>query len=139
MLFQPTFLLISIALLTNAFPDGAGVESCQNRMPQHGVPRQFTSPPYFVSISVPSVRPGQIVSVFIQRTLSTMFIRGFIAEARTAGGVLLGQFLPTEGMRVMDCDPIGSTATHSSPEPRTAVTLRWLPPPGGWVGEVFFQ
>lgn len=140
MLFaQPIFLLISVALLTNAYPDGAGLASCGNRTPQHGVPRQLTPAPYFVSQSLPSVRPGQTVMVFISRTNSSMFIRGFIVEARTAGGVLLGQFLPSQGVRVMACEPIGSTATHSSPEPRTAVTLHWLPPPGGWVGEVFFQ
>lgn len=140
MLFaQSIFFLLSVALLTNAYPDGAGLASCQNRLPQHGIPRQLTSAPYFVSATGPSVRPGQTVMVFISRTNSSMFIRGFIVEARTTRGVLLGQFLPSAGVRVMACEPIGSTATHSSPEPRTSVTLHWLPPPEGWVGEVVFQ
>lgn len=140
MLFAPLiFLLISVVLPNNAYPDGAGLESCQNRMPQHGVPRQLTSAPYFISASTTSVRPGQTVMVFLSRTNSSMFIRGFIVEARTPRGVLLGQFVPTAGVRVMGCEPIGSTATHSSPEPRTAVTLHWLPPVDGWVGDVSFQ
>lgn len=140
MLFeQSIFLLISFALLTNAYPDGAGIGSCDTLEPQHGVPRQLITAPYFVSISSPSARPGQTVTVFISRSNSTMFIRGFVVEARTARGARLGTFLPSAGVRVMACDPIGSVATHSSPEPRTGVSLHWLPPPGGWDGEVFFE
>lgn len=130
---------MSAAILTNAYPDGAGPASCDNRMPVHGVPRQLVSAPYFLSASSSSARPGQTLMVFLSRTNSSMFIRGFIVEARTARGALLGQFVPSAGVRVMGCEPIGSVATHSNPEPRTAVTLHWLPPPGGWDGTITFQ
>lgn len=133
------FLLISIALFTDAYPDGAGLGACETRLPDHGVQRQFISAPYFISASTTSVRPGQTVMVFLSRTNSSMFIRGFMVEARTPRGVRLGTFLPSDGVRVMGCDPIGSVATHSSAEPRTAVTLHWRPPAEGWIGDVSFQ
>ncbi|KAG4071098.1 hypothetical protein HA402_013412 [Bradysia odoriphaga] len=134
------FLLLSITQLSYAFPDGADPQSCRNQVPVHPPHQAQTSPaPFTVTTSVPSVSPGQQISVFITRTNTATVLRGFMIEARSAAGAILGQFLPTAGMRLAACTPVGSTATHSNADQRVSITLTWVPPPTGFVGNVVFH
>lgn len=141
MLFvKAVFLLVCATQLSYGFPDGADSLSCQNMLPIHGTSQPQTTPaPFTVTTSVTSVSPGQTLNVFITRTNTATALRGFMIEARSAAGAVVGQFLPTAGMRVMTCPPVGAVATHSNPEPRVSITFNWVPPPIGFVGNVFFQ
>lgn len=141
MLFvKAVFLLVCATQLSYGFSDGADSLSCQNMLPIHGANQPQTTPaPFTVTTSVASVSPGQTVNVFITRTHTATDLRGFMIEARSAAGVVVGQFLPTAGTRLMTCPPVGAVATHSHAEARISVTFTWVPPPIGFVGNVFFQ
>lgn len=141
MLFvKAAILIVSFIQLSYAFPDGASTAACQSMTPNHGANVPQTTPvPFTATTSVASVRPGQTVNVIINRTNAATTLRGFMVQGRAANGNVIGQFLPTAGMRIMGCNPNGGTATHSSADTRNSITLNWVPPSAGFVGNVFFQ
>lgn len=141
MLFAKAVFLVTLVIQSAyTYPDGADPASCTNMNPAHPPHTPQTGPaPFTVTTSVASVSPGGQVNVFITRTNTATVLRGFMIEARSAAGAVIGQFLPTAGMRAMACPPVGGVATHASPELRASITLTWVPPPQGFVGNVVFQ
>lgn len=134
------FVLLSISQLSYAHNNGADDSACQDMLPSHGPFTPSTAPPPFtVTTSVSSISPGTQLTVTVTRTHTATALLGFMIQARSAAGAVLGQFLPTAGMRLMGCTPIGSSATHSVADQRASITLTWVPPPLGFVGNVVFQ
>lgn len=133
------FLLLSITQLSHAHSSGADATACTHMTPDHPPFQPQTTPaPFTVTTSVSSISPGQQLNVFITRTHTATVLLGFMIQARTAAGVVHGQFLTTPGMRLMACTPVSSSATHYGPEQRATITLTWVPPPTGFVGNLVF-
>ncbi|XP_037033411.1 putative defense protein Hdd11 [Bradysia coprophila] len=134
------FILFTISQLSYAFHNGADDSVCQDMTPSHGPFVPATSPaPFTVTTSVSSISPGQQLTVSITRTNTATALLGFMIQARSTAGTVHGQFLPAQGMRLMGCAPIGGSATHSVSEQRASITLTWVPPPIGFVGNVVFH
>lgn len=140
MLFaKAVFFLICVTQLAYGYPDGADSAACFTMLPVHDQHTPQTSAaPFTVTTSAASVSPGQQLNVFITRTNTVHFLRGFMIQARNPAGAAVGQFLPTPGMRLMTCAPVGSTATHTSAANIPSITLTWVPPPTGFTGNVVF-
>ncbi|KAF2879335.1 hypothetical protein ILUMI_26846 [Ignelater luminosus] len=134
--------MIVVALLlflstVNALPQGAPTKVCQTMLPFHGggIVRQQGPSPY--SVTARRINEDEVL-VTIKSSIEIP-IQGFMLQARIRDGELAGVFEPTSSeTHTIDCEQPGDTVTHSSPQPKSAVQVRWKPPLG-YLGPVVFN
>lgn len=134
--------MIVVALLlflstANALPQGAPTSACKTMTPFHSggsILKQEGPSSYFVTAR----RINEDVLVTIKSNIEVP-IQGFMLQARIRDGELAGVFEPTNSeTHTIDCEQPGDTITHSSPQPKPIVQVRWKPPLG-YLGPVIFK
>lgn len=125
----------------HSFSNGAGTPACSSMIPQHPPNNPLTtSSPVTISVSTNNVQHGQMVTLTIQGNGGFEY-RGFMVQARTAGGAVVGRFLVTDGlMRNLDCLglPTDSVITHTSPILKPSMSFSWQAQTD-FVGAIHFQ
>lgn len=105
---------------------------CRTMTPNHGVAGQLSPLPYTLTLDKTKVKPGEDVAL----TIGGGPFKGFLVQGRMAlryGGLHhfpVGTFRQgSANYKVLKCGGLpNSTATHVSPEEKTAVTLTWTAP-----------
>ncbi|XP_064457505.1 uncharacterized protein LOC135368266 [Ornithodoros turicata] len=119
-----------------AFPQGGPAESCDSMLPRHvyTAPRPAHESPYtFVASS--SHYSYQNVDG-IQVELGGAAFKGFfIAAIDPATSRRIGTFLRVKGTHPVKC----SAVTHNDNQPKSHVSLLWLPPDNVPEGNVVFM
>lgn len=133
-----TVLLVLHMDLITALPSGACEGSCFNMPPIHMISNedesaipQTSEVPITIRLSTKEVMQGQTVTVTLEGQNGFLF-RGFLVTARTKTAVpeVVGRFVITDGMRLMNCKdlPEISVATHRNSSKLSSVQLAWLAP-----------
>lgn len=120
--------------------------SCAHMTPNHpggdgpALP-QTSDAPITIRLSKTEVMQGQTVTLTLEGQ-NGFLIQGFIVQARTKAAVpeVVGRFVVTEGMRLMNCAnlPEASVATHPNRDVSSSIQLTWMAPENV-VGDVAFS
>ncbi|XP_075213942.1 reeler domain-containing lethal (2) 34Fc [Lycorma delicatula] len=126
-LFVVTVLYIGV-LQVHAYSTGAPKEVCEDLFPQHAEDPQIDGFPYTIKANTTKIRPSDAVRVTISSDKGIKF-KGFIIQARV-GDIPVGKFEPAANVKLLDCH-VGkkNSATHTSADEKTSVTLVWVAPP----------
>ncbi|XP_066453338.1 defense protein l(2)34Fc-like [Eleutherodactylus coqui] len=125
-------LLMFLPMYSNGYPNGKVEMACTTMMPQHGAAVQSSIPPYSLSIS--SVNHTGILGfrVTLMKNPSQIDFKGFMIQARAPGSAIpQGTFVVnnTEGLaQTLNCSAFEDTVSHTSPSPKSNVSVIWLPP-----------
>ncbi|XP_078501418.1 putative ferric-chelate reductase 1 [Lissotriton helveticus] len=122
-----------------SYPNGKVSIVCGSMLPDHKSAPQTTVAPYKILVSKTTFIPGDQITVTLEATTGSTF-QGFLMEARSVGGdFTVGKFAVTNSnSQILDCNNVASTAvSHTSPAPKTTVTVNWTAPPGS--GYVLFR
>lgn len=141
-LLLPATMLISLLLLTLlatsslALRQGAPTKVCSSMEPFHGggIPKQSTPSPF----KVITFDRGNGLQVVVRSLLDLPF-QGFMLQARTPSGELVGAFEPDPAVaHTVECGKRGDTVTHNNPESKNVVEAQWVNPEG-YDGTVIFK
>ncbi|XP_050034881.1 putative ferric-chelate reductase 1 homolog [Dermacentor andersoni] len=119
-------VVLLVAAVARAFPDGAPVGACDSFMPRHGTTAALPNPttPYAVVQSKAHYNPGDIVTVTV--TTSGPSFKGFIVQGfNPQTREVIGEFLGGPGTHVI---PQCSAITHENNRNKKAATLNWKAP-----------
>ncbi|XP_070495167.1 ferric-chelate reductase 1-like [Chironomus tepperi] len=110
-------------------PGGASIAACETMMPIHcNYQGQTGSLPVKFEVQTPIISRGHI-TIRIEGTDDLPSFAGFLVQARKQTNELIGKFLTSEHVNVIDCKNIsGSTATHTNYNQKTAVDIIWEAP-----------
>jgi hypothetical protein len=110
-------------------------------MPSHqGAAAQTTPAPYEIIPIATSVENGGKLLVEIRPRQQGLTFRGFMLQARTSEGVVVGQFQTIEGVEFnhMDCSGFRTTVTNANNNELTSIVFEWAAPME-FTGTVTFQ
>jgi hypothetical protein len=97
--------------------------------PQHGsnVPQTSNAP---ITITVPEwIVSNTVISIVIQRSNDNFSFRGFKIQAQTQTGELIGSFLSSSDVGLVNCNGVpGSAATHVTNNAKAGVVIQWQVP-----------
>lgn len=146
MQFQLCLLLFWIgARTTQGYGSGAPEEACASLVPAHsadGGPRS-TPAPFAVTPLRAGVAPGAAVAVRIESIRTGTTFKGFLLQAVDADGddsTPLGHFVdhPEEAQPLSCRSDAEDSATHSSADEKSTLTLTWVAP-ADFEGRVRFR
>lgn len=127
------FLLLSLIVLADrafTFPDGAPTAACFTMSPNHGPNSpQSGSPQVQMVISSTRIRPGDTITIRIERTGSFQF-RGFMIQPRTVAAPSnpIGTMAAGDANgRIINCSG-QTTGTHTNRELKTLAIVHWTAP-----------
>lgn len=124
------FILLVILCVHNvlSFPQGATIGNCDIMVPVHdGILPQQGNPP--ITFIVPDqIIAGSQISIKIRANPGQGFA-GYQILARDQTNNVVGRFLPTTGVGLLNCSQIqGSSATHTDANTKKEVVLTWEAP-----------
>lgn len=130
--------------------------ACQNMTPVHGdfkpqnsIARVQIVPhvvkvrseqiSYLITINLVffKVHRGQQIKISLRSVSDDSVFRGFMIQAKS-GSQLVGTFIASSGVKVMNCDNTLASASHSEPSSRNNQIVLWKPPTN-FRGYVRFQ
>ncbi|XP_076462947.1 uncharacterized protein LOC143295252 [Babylonia areolata] len=123
--------LFSGAVLSGAraYSSGAPDSRCSSMVPGHWQAANTYTDPFRVTVSADTYSPLKLLTVTIQPTVSNIYIRGFLLQARPASdrnsGTTVGFF--TSGSSTQTACNSGAI-THSYSTDRSNVTVSWRAP-----------
>ncbi|XP_075473228.1 putative ferric-chelate reductase 1 isoform X2 [Ascaphus truei] len=123
------------------YPSGKVSDSCDAMLPMHGksVPQTLAAP-YNVIVSNNTFSPGDVITVTLRSSSGNGF-KGFLLEARSAGGDrITGAFTITDSKMTqgLPCSTgANSAVSHVNNNLKTSITAKWVAPPG--AGPVRFR
>ncbi|KAM9349991.1 putative ferric-chelate reductase 1 [Symphorus nematophorus] len=129
------------------FPNGSVAFSCGSLMPVHPPYTPSTSsPPFTLSASNATYRPGGVITVTVEVTNSTTEFQGFLLQARSRQGnaVLwpVGKFtnINTTLFTALHCNNMeNSTVSQASGARKKRVQLTWEAPSNNNYGDIYFS
>ncbi|XP_068197692.1 putative ferric-chelate reductase 1 [Antennarius striatus] len=130
------------------FPNGSVAYSCGSMMPGHPPYMPSTSsPPFTLSTSGSTYRPGGVVSVMVEvEQGSPTEFRGFMLQARSRKphdlSWSIGTFInvDTSLFTLLHCNNMkNSTVSQASGEKRKKVQLSWKAPSNSNYGDIYFS
>ncbi|XP_073427376.1 putative ferric-chelate reductase 1 [Dendrobates tinctorius] len=134
------FLILGfLASHVSTFSNGLVYKACDTMKPEHGTTvSQTTEPPYIVSASSYSYRPGDEITVTLQANPG-MHFKGFLLQARTVpGNEIVGHFIVTaQNSQNLNCGNVDSTVTHKDSSSKSSISARWVAPAS--VSRVIFK
>lgn len=123
------------------FPSGGTISRCENLLPSHqGALPQTTPSPYEIIPKENTVGNGKRIQVEIRSSQAGLTFRGFMLQARTTEGVVVGQFQEVEGVNFnfRDCSGARTTTTNANNQDISSITFEWAAPVE-FTGTVRFQ
>ncbi|XP_075688333.1 putative ferric-chelate reductase 1 [Rhinoderma darwinii] len=123
----------------STFSNGLVYKSCDTMMPEHRTVPQTTEPPYSLSASSYSYRPGVEITVTLQANPETYF-EGFLLQARTVpGNEIVGHFIVMDPKsQSLTCgENVNSTVTHKDSSKRSNISALWVAPTS--VSNILFK
>lgn len=103
--------------------------ACQNMTPIHGeILAQISVAKTQIVPHAIKLRRGQQLKLSLRTVATDFTYRGFLIQARSSTNQVLGNFIQTEGVKVMECGNSFSTASHSEPSPKSNHLLIWKAP-----------
>jgi hypothetical protein len=136
------FVTISVMCQTSfQFSHGGPVSRCESLMPSHqGAASQSTPSPFKIIPEEESVGNGKRLSVEIRTNEAGRTFRGYMLQARTISGVVLGQFQAVEGheSNFRDCTGFATTVTNANNNQDSRVVFVWAAPVD-FTGTIRFQ
>jgi hypothetical protein len=136
-----TFALLLMVRSSWEFSHGAPISRCVTLTPSHqGTAPQTTPAPYEIIPRETSVENGGKLLVEIRPRQEGLTFRGFMLQARTSEGVVVGQFQTIEGVEFnhMDCSGFRTTVTNANNNEKTSIVFEWAAPME-FTGTVTFQ
>jgi hypothetical protein len=135
-------LVISVMIQNSLqWPHGVPVSRCVTLYPSHGGTASQTTPsPYEIIPKENRVQPGGKLEVEIRATVEGLTFRGFMLQARTPEGVILGQMQQHENIEhnLMDCNGFNTTVANANRNDHSSLTFEWAAPVK-YTGTVIFQ
>lgn len=137
-------ILINFLTLTTPLPNGAPTSVCDTMLPFHGggIPPSTATSPFNVVTDAPAVAQGQTLHIEIQSVPPELLFGGFMIQARSINPPyrVVGRFAPSaDGLvKLIDCDGIDNTATHSNTNPKSNLGFQWQAP-SDFLGDVVFK
>ncbi|XP_068455281.1 putative ferric-chelate reductase 1 [Clinocottus analis] len=129
------------------FPNGSVAFSCSSMTPVHPpfIP-STSSPPFTLSTSSASYRPGGVITVTVEVKNSSTDFQGFLLQARSMAGLDLlwpvGKFtnISSALFTALHCNNReNSTVSQASGVKRKKVQLTWKAPSNSNYGDVYFS
>lgn len=147
---QLTFILFITIILTiwspiHTLPQGAPESVCGTMLPFHGggsiLPSQ-QRPPFRIDTSSSVIGQGQTLLVEIVTNPPQLIFEGFMIQARNRNPPyeVVGQFSEASDgfIKLMNCDGVKTSATHSDTTPKQQLSLEWHAP-ADFLGQVIFN
>lgn len=137
-------LTLSEFKLTSTLPQGAPESVCHSLLPFHGggIPPQYSRAPYRIEPLNVAVNQGQVLRIEIRPQIPELTFGGFMIHARSASPPyqVIGRFAPSNDgqVKLINCGGFDNTATHTSPTPKSGISLQWQAP-SDFLGEVVFK
>lgn len=111
-----------------SFSQGTTAITCDVMVPVHGTFTAQTGNPPIAFIVPDQITAGTQISVKIRANPGQGF-GGYQILARDQANNVIGRFLPTTGVGLINCGQIqGSSATHTDATEKTEVVLTWEAP-----------
>lgn len=102
--YMTVLLVLSSALLINAYSKGAPAGACEDMTPQHHVDPQKSKAPYDFLLSKSSIKAGDTIQVTIKGKTANDKIKGLLVQARV-GNSPIGKFsVPSNSAYVQTVD-----------------------------------
>lgn len=136
-------LIIVLLMIGNSqqFSRGSPASRCDNMTPSHqGAEPQTTPSPYKIVLTEKSVGNGQRLSVELKTSVDGRKFRGFLLQARTLEGSIIGQFQPKEEIdfNFLECNGFRTAVTNSNNNEDSSLTFEWAAPME-FIGKIKFQ
>ncbi|CAC5367225.1 unnamed protein product [Mytilus coruscus] len=124
------FLLTSFVFRKiEGYSDGAQDFSCRDMRPSHGPPPKATLPPYNLTASNNTYKPGDVINITLQSSSETSF-KGYIIAAKdnATRSLILGRFTDAATGKTINCGSSGVGAvTHQNNELKSTLQFKWEP------------
>lgn len=102
--FFTVLLVLSSAMLINAYSKGAPAGACEDMTPQHHVAAQTSKVPYDLILSKNAIRSGDTIQIVLKGKSATDKIKGLLVQARV-GNQPIGKFsVPSNSAYVQTVD-----------------------------------
>ncbi|XP_055318321.1 putative ferric-chelate reductase 1 homolog isoform X3 [Sitodiplosis mosellana] len=125
-------------------PQGAPDSVCHSLLPFHGggILPSSSRPPYRIVPHNVAVNQGQILRVEIEPQIPELTFGGFMIHARNINPPyqVVGRFAPPADnqAKLINCGGFDNTATHTSPSPKSGISLQWQAP-SDFLGDIVFN
>lgn len=127
-----------------ALPNGAPESVCHSLLPFHGggIPPATSRPPFRLDPFNIAVNQGQVLRIEIRSQVPELSFGGFMIQARSTNPPyqVVGRFAPSADrlVKLINCGGFENTATHTSPSPKSSISLQWQAP-ADFIGDVIFK
>ena len=135
------FLILLMIENSQQFGRGSPVSRCENMLPSHqGAVPQTTPSPYKIVLKETSIGNGQRMSVELKALENGRKFRGFLLQARTIDGRIIGQFQPNDEIdfNFLECNGFRTAVTNSNNNEDSSLTFEWAAPME-FTGKIRFQ
>ncbi|XP_055008058.1 putative ferric-chelate reductase 1 isoform X2 [Boleophthalmus pectinirostris] len=128
------------------YPNGSVSISCESMIPVHlPYTANSSSPPYTLSASADTYRPGDSITVTLEVQDATLYFEGFFLQARSSSSPELwpvGKFkvINNNMFTSLTCNSkMNSAVSQANNTKRTKVVLTWEAPNNEKCGDVHFR
>ncbi|XP_055385328.1 putative ferric-chelate reductase 1 homolog isoform X2 [Condylostylus longicornis] len=128
----------------NTYPSGAPESVCQTMLPFHGggIPPQNTASPFRIDTTSTVIGQGQTMRIEINANPPELIFEGFMIQARSRNPPyqVVGQFseIPDGKIKLMNCNGVATSATHSDTSQKKGLSLEWNAPVD-FLGQIMFN
>lgn len=137
------YLIVILLMVEDSqqFSRGSPVSRCENMTPSHQNAEPQTTPsPFKIILKEQTVGNGQRLSVELKAVEDGRKFRGFLLQARTIEGSIIGQFQPNEEIdfNFLECNGFRTAVTNSNNDEDISLTFEWAAPME-FTGKIRFQ